>query len=107
MPVDFEVRMTEGDKAAVNKRFGAVQELRFYDTKTNNTLFRYAGTLDHWNRLALAIKHGKDLDKLHKKIIKEFPDEKLGLIHEILMEYTRLNDEAKKINDLRGKVQCL
>lgn len=88
MPVDFDVRITDGWKAKENSRIGPVVEWVFYDVATNKALFRFAPTLDHLNRLAMAIVHVRDVDKINKALISQY-------------------DEAEKINDLKGKVQCL
>jgi hypothetical protein len=88
MPVDFEVRITEGWKAKKNGRIGPVVEWKFYDTKDGKTLFKFAPTLDHLNRIAMGIKHVKDVDLINKELIKQY-------------------EEAKKINDLKGRLQCL
>ena len=107
MPVDFDVRLTKGWKRKENSRVGAVQELTFYDTKTGKVQYRFTPTLDQWNRMALAIKHGKELDVLHKSIMDRFKGEELTFINEVLEKYVELYKEADNINKLKGKVQCL
>lgn len=88
MPVDFEIKITEGWKAKQNGRIGPVVEWSFYDTKTKKVMFKFAPTLDHLNRIALGINHVKDVDHINKELIKQY-------------------EEAEKINKLRGKLQCL
>ena len=88
MPVEFDVKITEGWKAKKNGRIGPVVEWKFYDTKTKEIMFRFAPTLDHLNRVALAIKHVRDVDEINKQLILMY-------------------QEAEKINGLKGKIQCL
>lgn len=88
MPVDFDIRITEGWKAKKNGRIGPVVEWRFYNTETDETLFKFAPTLDHLNRLAMGIKHVKDVDQINKQLIQQY-------------------EEAEKINNLKGALQCL